>query len=71
MHNGKRCYLKRQTAADGSWLSDESCPFAEYRLFCDEHSTRGDCSREDCDENYSDVPVRRVPVTTPTERTKS
>ncbi len=44
--------LKRQTSDRGEWLDMTDSTFVYYRKFCDKHSNRGDCSREDNDENY-------------------
>lgn len=44
--------LKRQTARDGEWLDMSQQHFRYYRQFCKEHARRGDCSREDSDDNY-------------------
>ena len=46
------------TASDGSWLDPADKHFTEYRHFCDEHKRRGDCSREDADDNYTLVRTR-------------
>ena len=43
--------LRRQTSDRGEWLEREE-NFVYYRQFCDAHAHRGDCSREDNDENY-------------------
>ena len=48
-----RFAIKRHTATDGSWLAeDEMSHHRWYRKFCKVHLRRGDCSREDCDDNY-------------------
>lgn len=45
--------LKRETASDGHYLADEEMKYHEaYRQFCSVHAKRGDCSREDSDDNY-------------------
>lgn len=51
--------LIRLTASDGHWLDMKEEPFTHYRRFCDEHKRRGDCSREDADENYRLVATPR------------
>ena len=52
------CYeLKRLTAKDGSYLDESENAFRYYRKFCDDHKYRGDCDREDCDENYTLIPT--------------
>lgn len=49
-----RLGVGRLTADDGSWLDQsEQSPFRYFRRFCARHLRRGDCSREDCDENYT------------------
>lgn len=48
-----RLKVKRLTADDGSWLdSEERSGLVPYRRFCTRHIQRGDCSREDSDDNY-------------------
>ena len=41
------------TADDGAWLDMADQSLKYYRQFCTEHIKRGDCDREDCDENYT------------------
>lgn len=48
-------YLKNLFSSSGMKLDASEIHFPYYRKFCDKHSTRGDCSREDCDKNYSKV----------------
>jgi len=50
--------VNKLTADDGSWLDPADKYFTYYRQFCDEHKRRGDCSREDADENYKLVATR-------------
>jgi hypothetical protein len=48
-----RFKIKRETADNGSWLDPEEWRYHEsYRQFCKRHIKRGDCSREDADDNY-------------------
>lgn len=47
-----RYLVKRLTAANGEWLDMNDQRLQYYRKFCKVHARRGDCSREDCDENY-------------------
>jgi hypothetical protein len=48
-----RFRIKRQTADDGHFYDVEDVGHLEsFRAFCAKHVRRGDCSREDCDENY-------------------
>ena len=53
--------LKRRTSARGEWLDpSESAYYDHFRQFCGEHRERGDCSREDCDENYEAIEWRNT-----------
>ena len=48
-----RCELKRLTSARGEYLAVEESKYTRYyRQFCRKHLQRGDCSREDADDNY-------------------
>lgn len=48
-----RFKLKRETADNGSLLDPSENAYSEsFRQFCRQHLRRGDCSREDADENY-------------------
>lgn len=47
-----RYRMKRLTDECGQWLDMAHQPFVHYRQFCAPHSKRGDCSREDADDNY-------------------
>ena len=53
-----RFQLKRLTSDSGEYLdmADQRRPY--YRQFCKRHMRRGDCSREDADDNY--VPLDGV-----------
>lgn len=44
--------LKEEFSDQGEKLDAEDCTLKSYRKFCSEHSTRGDCGREDRDANY-------------------
>jgi hypothetical protein len=44
--------LKQEFSTEGHKLDASECHFKKYRQFCEKHSTRGDCDREDCDDNY-------------------
>jgi hypothetical protein len=46
-----RYLLKRRTASDGSYLADDESATPRFRKFCRKHLRRGDCSREDSDDN--------------------
>ena len=49
----KKFRIKRRTSANGEFLDQiELSDLEYYRQFCPEHARRGDCSREDCDDNY-------------------
>ena len=48
-----RFEIKRLTSERGEYLDPEEQKYARYfRKFCRVHLRRGDCSREDCDDNY-------------------
>lgn len=55
-HNSIKRYLKRETAPDGSYIDPDDTFGVHYRLFCNKHSNRGDCSREDSEDNYTVFP---------------
>ena len=44
--------LKRLTSRQGEYLAESEHYCDSVRRFCRVHLRRGDCSREDCDENY-------------------
>ena len=49
-----RFMINRQTADDGSWLDPSEKEWTDwYRQFCRVHLRRGDCGREDNDDNYT------------------
>ena len=50
--------LKAQYCRDGHMK--ENFSWVNYRLFCERHSFRGDCSFEDSDKNYEVVPISEV-----------
>jgi hypothetical protein len=47
-----RFVIKRETSDSGEWLDTSQSSARYFRKFCKRHVQRGDCSREDCDENY-------------------
>lgn len=47
-----RLAIKRETSDRGDWLDPAHAYGRKYRQFCSVHIQRGDCSREDCDDNY-------------------
>lgn len=48
-----RFKIKRETAVDGHFYDAEDVGHLKsFRAFCKKHLRRGDCSREDCDDNY-------------------
>lgn len=53
-----RLQLKRLTASDGSWLDQSENTLKYFRKFCLKHIQRGDCSREDADDNY--IPLDKI-----------
>jgi hypothetical protein len=55
--------LKRQTARDGAYLDPaELLHLGAFRQFCSVHAKRGDCSREDSDDNYEVIEGEGVPA---------
>lgn len=51
-----RLVIKRHTATDGQWLDASAYGGHRwYRQFCSVHVRRGDCSREDSDDNYEPI----------------
>ncbi len=48
-----RLEIGKLVAEDGSWLDPKEKYGRYYRKFCTEHIKRGDCDREDCDDNYT------------------
>ncbi len=48
-----RFQIKRETSDNGLWLDPEEQRYhSSYRQFCKRHMRRGDCGREDADDNY-------------------
>lgn len=66
-----RLELKRLTAADGSWLDSTDNTMRYYRQFCAEHIQRGDCDREDSDDNYIPIDDKTVEDSTNTKTSPS
>lgn len=57
-----RLRLKKVTASDGHFLDPEEYSYwVNYRRFCEKHEHRGDCSREDADDNYEVIERREPP----------
>jgi hypothetical protein len=54
--------IKQEFSDRGEKLDKDDCFGVHYRRFCEDHITRGDCSREDSDGNYE---VIRVPNASP------
>lgn len=46
-------HIKEQFSTRGDKLDPSDQHGSYYRRFCKEHTNRGDCSREDCDGNYT------------------
>jgi hypothetical protein len=44
--------VKRLTSEQGEYLAKSEYYWDYVRQFCRAHMRRGDCSREDCDDNY-------------------
>jgi len=53
--------LKRFTKQGDELAPSSYLDGHEYRQFCDEHKTRGDCSRDDADHNYEAIDDPRPP----------
>ena len=66
-----RLKLKKLTDSTGDWL-DMKEQYAEYyRQFCSEHIQRGDCGREDTDDNYTPMDTASSTDSTNKERSPS
>jgi hypothetical protein len=50
-----RFKLRRLTSDSGEMLDMNDQHLSYYRQFCQKHSGRGDCDREDCDSNYERI----------------
>lgn len=50
-----RLRIKRQTSPRGELIDPAETRLRYFRQFCDRHRRRGDCSREDCDDNYEAI----------------
>ncbi len=50
-----RLKLKRLTSERGEYLHEQEHSSTCYRQFCDAHRERGDCGREDADDNYEPI----------------
>lgn len=51
-----RFRIKRETSERGAWLHEEETRYHQsYRQFCKRHLRRGDCGREDADDNYESL----------------
>lgn len=51
-----RFRIKRETSERGAWLHEEESRYHDsYRQFCKCHLRRGDCGREDADDNYESL----------------
>lgn len=48
----RRYVLKEEFSRNGEKLDASDIYSKKYRQFCDKHKTRGDCGREDSDNNY-------------------
>lgn len=47
--------LKREYSNRGDLIDEEDTHTDYYRTFCEKHSDRGDCGREDAERNYETV----------------
>jgi len=53
-----RHYLKEHFSSSGDKLDQIEQQWSrKYRQYCDQHRTRGDCSRSDSDQNYNIFPI--------------
>lgn len=51
-----RFLIKRETSERGAWLDPSESQYHDsYRQFCKRHLRRGDCGREDADDNYTSL----------------
>jgi len=66
-----RLKLKKLTDDTGNWLDMKEQYGEYYRQFCSEHIRRGDCSREDADENYIPLDDKSSEDNTNTESSPS
>jgi len=66
-----RLKLKRLTDDTGQWLDMKEQYGEYYRQFCPEHIHRGDCSREDADENYTPIDEKSADDSTNTKESPS
>ena len=51
--------IKRQFSEGGDLLDSDDNPLKKCRQFCSKHSTRGNASREDSDDNYEVITPER------------
>jgi hypothetical protein len=63
--------LKRQTSRTGDYLDQADQYFGAYRQFCKKHLRRGDCSREDADDNYEPIDAATAEDSTNLEESPS
>lgn len=66
-----RFALKRRTDRQGNFLDEKDQHFGAYRQFCKKHLRRGDCSREDSDENYEPLDAVTAEASTNVEESPS
>ena len=52
-----RCTIKEEFSRSGEKLDASDIHSKHYRQFCKRHQRRGDCSREDGDDNYIKEPL--------------
>lgn len=50
-----RYRIKQEYSRSGEKLDQDDIYAKHYRQFCERHKTRGDCSREDSDDNYEQI----------------
>jgi hypothetical protein len=66
-----RFALKKQTSDRGDYLDMTDQYFGAYRQFCKKHLRRGDCSREDADDNYEPIDAATAEDSTNLEESPS
>jgi hypothetical protein len=66
-----RFRIKRETSEHGEWLDRSDSSMRYFRKFCKKHVERGDCSREDCDENYEPLDAVTSAASTNVEESPS
>lgn len=63
--------IKRETSDHGDYIDPTTVYGRKYRQFCAKHARRGDCSREDSDDNYEPMDGLNPESSTNTEESRS